>query len=77
MVFGQKREILTCVKKKIPSERASQEEQNGANFSFIVPSSEELWVGKLQLFAFGKGFHTYMYMEKRSIVCKLLYTITP
>ena len=28
--------------KRIPSERASQEEQNGANFSFIAPSSEEL-----------------------------------
>ena len=27
-------------------ERASQEEQNGANFSFIAPSSEELWVRK-------------------------------
>ena len=30
--------------KFIPSERASQEEQNGAKFSFIAPSSEELWV---------------------------------
>ena len=28
-------------------ERASQEEQNIANFSFIAPSSEELWVRKL------------------------------
>ena len=27
---------------RIPSERASQEEQNGTNFSFIAPSSEEL-----------------------------------
>ena len=26
------------------SERISQEEQNGANFSFIAPSSEESWV---------------------------------
>ena len=26
---------------RIPSERASQEKQNGANFSFIAPSSEE------------------------------------
>ena len=26
----------------IPSERASQEEQNGTNFSFVAPSSEEL-----------------------------------
>ena len=26
----------------IPPERASQEEQNNANFSFIAPSSEEL-----------------------------------
>ena len=30
------------IEKRIPSERASQEEQNGANFSFIAPSSEEL-----------------------------------
>ena len=28
----------------ISSERASQEEQNDANFSFIAPSSEELLV---------------------------------
>ena len=27
--------------KKIPSERASQGEQNGTNFSFIAPSSDE------------------------------------
>ena len=27
---------------RIPSERASQEEQNGTNFSFVSPSSEEL-----------------------------------
>ena len=28
--------------KRIPWERASQEEQNGANFSFVAHSSEEL-----------------------------------
>ena len=28
--------------KGMPSERAPQEEQNGANFSFMGPSSEEL-----------------------------------
>ena len=33
--------ILTSAKKMISSERASQGEQNGANFSFITPSSEE------------------------------------
>ena len=27
--------------KRIPSERASQEEQNGTNFSSVAPSSEE------------------------------------
>ena len=27
---------------RIPLERASQEEQNGAIFSFVAPSSEEL-----------------------------------
>ena len=28
---------------RIPSVRASQEEQNGANFSFIAPSSEDVF----------------------------------
>ena len=28
--------------KRISSERASQEEQNGANFSFMAPPTEEL-----------------------------------
>ena len=46
----------------MPLERASQEEQTGANFSFIAPSSEELWVRKPQLFVCGKGRHSYMYM---------------
>ena len=50
MVFGQKLNILIPAKKTLPSERASQEEQNGANFSFIIiyvaPSSEELWMRK-------------------------------
>ena len=47
MVFGPKSENFDFGKKKrIPSERASQEEQIGTNFSFIVPSSEELWVHK-------------------------------
>ena len=31
---------------RIPSERASQEEQNGTNFSSVAPSCEELWVFK-------------------------------
>ena len=31
---------------RIPSERSSQEEQNDANFSFIAPSSQELWMRK-------------------------------
>ena len=31
----------------ISLERASEEEQNGANFSFIAPSSEELCVSIL------------------------------
>ena len=30
----------------MPSERASQEERNGANFSFVAPSSEELLARK-------------------------------
>ena len=30
------------LEERIPSERAHQGEQNGANFSFIAPSSEEL-----------------------------------
>ena len=28
--------------KRMPSERACQEEQNDTNFSFVAPSSEEL-----------------------------------
>ena len=35
------------LEKRIPSERASQGEQNGTIFSFIAPSSEELGVFKL------------------------------
>ena len=42
MVFGQNLKILTSAKKRILSERVSQEKQNGANFSFVAPSSEEL-----------------------------------
>ena len=30
--------------KRIPSERASQGDQNGASFSFVAPSSEELYI---------------------------------
>ena len=37
--FGNQKKVR---KKRIPSERASQEEQNGVNFSSIAPSSEEL-----------------------------------
>ena len=40
MVFGQNLNILSPAK-RLPSERAPQEEQNGANFSSIAPSSEE------------------------------------
>ena len=38
--FWPKTEIFDLGKR--PSERALQEEQNSANFSFIAPSSEEL-----------------------------------
>ena len=31
-------------KKRMPSRKANQKEQNGANFSSIAPSSEELWI---------------------------------
>ena len=49
MVFGQKSMESILAKKMIPSERASQEEQNGAKFSFMAPSSEELWAQKSQV----------------------------
>ena len=39
MVFGQNLKNLSLAKK----ERAPEEEQNGANLSFVAPSSEELW----------------------------------
>ena len=42
--LGPENENFDFGKKMISSERASQEEQNGANFSFIAPSSDELWV---------------------------------
>ena len=32
------------LEKRIPPERASQEEQNGTNFTFIAPSCDELWL---------------------------------
>ena len=41
MVFGQNRKNLSLVK-RISYKRALQEEQNGANFSFVTPSSEEI-----------------------------------
>ena len=37
-IFGSPKKSL---EKMIPSERASQEVQNGENFSFVAPSSEE------------------------------------
>ena len=40
----QFRESKKGFEKRKPSERASQEEQNSTNFSFIAPSSEELRV---------------------------------
>ena len=54
----------------IPSERASEEEQNGANFSFTAPSGEDLLVWKeitskpwtiVHAF-FGHHQHSYKYM---------------
>ena len=44
-------------KERTPSERASQEEQNGANFSFIAPSSEELLA--FEPFSIHCGDHLY------------------
>ena len=41
---------------RMPSESATQEEQIGTNFSFIAPSSEELWVRK-PAYTCGKGRH--------------------
>ena len=42
MVFGQHLETSGGGGGVIPSERTSQEEQNGTNFSSVAPSSEEL-----------------------------------
>ena len=49
--FQPKSENFEFAKKAMPSERASQEEQVGANLIFIAPSSEELWVRKLLTYA--------------------------
>ena len=52
MVFGQKLKISNSAKKDTITEGisigadASQEEQNGTNFSSAAPSSEEQWVHK-------------------------------
>ena len=71
----------------ITSERASQEEQNGANFSFIAPSSEELRVFKLihcsdDLYHTGAdfglctiSFHTYI-LEFYLVVCVCVFRCT-
>ena len=45
--FRPENENFDFGKQMISSQRASQEEQNGANFSFIAPSSEELWLPML------------------------------
>ena len=45
-------------------ERASQEEQNGANFSSIAPSSEKLWVYRCSL--------KFMYMYMVKVVTSLI-----
>ena len=42
----------------ITLERASQEQQIGANFSFIAPSSEELRIPILDMHTHGKGRRT-------------------
>ena len=42
--FRPENEKFDFGKKTISSERASQEEQNGANFSSVAPSSEELYM---------------------------------
>ena len=37
------------------STQAPQEEQNGACFSSVAPSSEELWLPPNQMYTHGKG----------------------
>ena len=44
--FWPESENFQLRQKRIPSKRASQEELNGTNFSFVAPSSEELWLRK-------------------------------
>ena len=46
MFFSHKNKTKLTSGGRIPSEMASQEEQNGEKFSFIAPSCEELWVWK-------------------------------
>ena len=40
--WPENKNLVFREKEYIPSERASQEKHNGANFRFIEPSSEEL-----------------------------------
>ena len=51
MVFGQKLRMISL-------ERAYQEEQNGANVSFIAASSEELCLSPIHMCVHGKGRHS-------------------
>ena len=45
--------------KRIPSERASQEEQNDASFSFIAPSIEELEA--FEIYCCDDLYHAYTF----------------
>ena len=56
MVIGLKMNILTSAKKLMIS-LVSDEEQNGANFSFVASSSEELYLFPIQIHMHGKGRH--------------------
>ena len=68
MVFGQNLKILTLAKKRIPSQRASQEEQNGANFSSVAPSGQELRVLKCTCVV-KVVTHTHTIMYNHVLLC--------
>ena len=44
--FQPESEIFDPGKRRIPTETASKEDQNGTNISSVAPSSEEIWVRK-------------------------------
>ena len=55
-------------------ERASQEEQNGVNFSSVAPSSEELWTRKGVAHPIEIYWYMYKIMYRILLYCHAYYS---